>query len=81
LVVPRGGFDLELRVAGRIDPDPDAWATVAVIDDIATGSTTLELPEHPRAQYLLVWITGNLQPFESGFNAEIGEIRVHALAS
>ncbi|CAN5302784.1 hypothetical protein BH23ACT9_BH23ACT9_25150 [soil metagenome] len=81
LVVPRGGFDVELRVAGRVDPDPDAWVTVAAIAGIEDGSSTYELAQQPQAQYLLVWITGNLHPFESGFAAEIGEIRVEALAS
>jgi tRNA A-37 threonylcarbamoyl transferase component Bud32 len=81
LDVPRGGFDLEIRVAGRIAPDPDAWTTVVTIDDIETGSSTHPVDGGRMGQYLLVWITGDLQPFEGGFHAEIGEIRVSALAS
>ncbi|HUG84823.1 MAG TPA: serine/threonine-protein kinase [Euzebya sp.] len=81
LDVPQGGFDLELRVAARVDDDPAAWVTVAAVEEVASGSSTIELSGQPPAQYLLVWITGDLQPFETGFNAEIGEIRVEALAS
>ncbi|WP_370325877.1 protein kinase [Euzebya sp.] len=81
LEVPRGGFDVEIRVAGRVDPDPAAWVTATTIDDIAPGRSTYPLPENPTARYLLVWITGDLQPFETGFRAEIGEIEVQALAS
>ncbi len=81
LEVPRGGFDLEIRVAGRIDPDPSAWVTVTSIPEVASGTTSYTLGDSPQARYLLVRITGKLQPFETGYHAEIGEIRVQALAS
>lgn len=81
LDVPGGAFDVELRVAGRVDSDPDAWVTVAAIPAIAQGQSTYELEDQPQAQFLLVWITGGLQPFGTKFNAEVGEIRVEALAS
>jgi eukaryotic-like serine/threonine-protein kinase len=78
LDVPVGGFDLELRVAARPEADPDAWETVAEVDDIATGRSTVELDDRPEGRHLLVWITGDLQPFESGYRAAIGELRVVA---
>ncbi|MGI9018744.1 MAG: protein kinase domain-containing protein [Euzebya sp.] len=81
LDVPRGGFDVEIRVAGRADPDPAAWVTAVAINDIGRGRTAYPLSENPQARYVLIWITGDLQPFETGFRAEIGEIRVQALAS
>jgi eukaryotic-like serine/threonine-protein kinase len=79
--VPVGGFQLELRVAGRLDDDPDAWVVVDRIESVPAGLSTIELPDRPQAQFLLVWITGDLHPFQGGFAAEIGEIRVDALAS
>lgn len=81
LDVPQGGFDVEIRLANRIDPDPAGWATAVAIDDIAPGLTSYPLTETPQARYLLVWITGDLHPVDDQFRAEIGEIRVEALAS
>jgi hypothetical protein len=81
LDVPRGGFDVEIRVAGRIEQDPSSWTTVTAIPQIESGPTTYALSEVPQGRYLLVWITGGLQPFEGGYHAEIGEVRVQALAS
>lgn len=81
LDVPTGGFNVEIRVAGRADPDPAAWVTAAAIPNIRTGQTAYPLADNPQARFVLVWITGDLQPFESGFRAEIGELRVEALAS
>lgn len=81
LDVPRGGFDVEILVADRVDPDPAAWQPPTAIPTIPAGQTSHTWTENPQARYLLVWITGNLQPFETGYRAEIGEIQVKALAS
>ncbi|MEE8600149.1 protein kinase domain-containing protein [Euzebya tangerina] len=81
LTVPRGGFDVELRVADRPDADPANWATIQAINDIPAGTTTYGLPDMPEARYLLVWITGDLQPFRSQFRAEVAEVVVTTLAS
>lgn len=81
LSVPTGGFDLEIRVAGRTDGALDAWPVVGEVDGIDEGETRIELDGTPQARYLMVWITGDLQPFEGQFRAEIGEVRVQALAS
>lgn len=81
LDVPRGGFNLELRVSGRPDPDPAAWQPGTTIPHIGPGRTAYPLTETPQARYLLVWITGDLQPYQRWYRAEIGEIQVKALAS
>ena len=82
LAVPTGGFDMEIRVAGRPSDDLDAWPVVATVSDVEEGdSIRIDLEDQPQARYLMVWVTGNLQPFEGQFRAEIGEVRVQALAS
>ena len=81
LSVPTGGFDVEIRVAGRVSEELDAWPVVASAEEVAEGQVRLDLDDQPQARYLMVWVTGNLQPFEGQFRAEIGEVRVEALAS
>ena len=81
LEVPTGGFDVEIRVAGRTSEELSGWPVVAAMDQVEEGRVTIPLESQPQARYLMVWVTGNLQPFEGQFRAEIGEVRVQALAS
>jgi hypothetical protein len=72
------GVAVELRASSSRISDAEDAEVVAVSDELpATGSFDLDGPVE--ARYLLVWITGALQPDGNGFNrAGFGEIDVVA---
>jgi len=59
------GIEVELRTAARRPEDPEDTAVVARLSDAPTRAV-LEPRQPVEARFLVVWITGDLQPDESG---------------
>lgn len=65
LALDTPGIAVELRTAARRPTDPDDTRTVARLED-APARALLEPPRPVETRFLVVWITGDLQPDESG---------------
>jgi hypothetical protein len=55
------GLDLEIRVADEPADSPAGWEEVGAAADVAE-TVEIELADAVTTRYLLVWVTGSLQP-------------------
>jgi hypothetical protein len=69
------GTTMEIRTGDAPDGDIDSFALAAT--GTIEGSTDLTFDQAVSTRYVLVWITG-LVPVESGFQADLAEIAIHA---
>ncbi|HUH07258.1 MAG TPA: protein kinase [Egibacteraceae bacterium] len=71
------GFTYELRAAEAPGEAPDDWSTVAAEQQAGGGVLATTFDEPVVTQYVLVWITGGLQPHGDGrFKAELSQMTI-----
>jgi eukaryotic-like serine/threonine-protein kinase len=69
------GVTYELRVADEPGADLDAWRPVALVEG-AEGFVETAFDEPVTTRYVLVWVTGELPSYGSGYAAEFAAIAV-----
>jgi serine/threonine-protein kinase len=75
VVTTTPGISYELRVADAPTAIPEGWRRVAAVA-AAGGRDDLRFDEPQTARYLLIWVTGNLQPIEGRHRAAFSEVTV-----
>jgi hypothetical protein len=73
LTTPTPGFSYELRVADSPASALEGWRAVSTVA-AATGRDQLRFEQPQTARYLLVWVTGNLQPLDRRRRAAVSEL-------
>jgi serine/threonine-protein kinase len=69
------GVGYELRVADNPSPTLEGWRVVGNVA-VATGRDELRFEQPQTARYVLLWVTGNLQPVDGRHRAAISELTV-----
>jgi eukaryotic-like serine/threonine-protein kinase len=67
------GISYELRVANDPTPTLDGWRPVGNVA-AATARDDVRFEQPQTARYLLVWVTGNLQPVDGRYRGGISEL-------
>lgn len=70
------GVSYEVRVADQPAAALEGWRTVATVAQARPEVTEVRPEEAVTARYVLVWITGNLQPRSGRFTAEFSALAV-----
>ena len=80
LDVASPGVRYEVRaIQGDASEDAEDWALVAGEEEAAEGPVRTVFVEPVATRYLLVYVTGDLQPIEGRFSAAFAELAVEAL--
>jgi tRNA A-37 threonylcarbamoyl transferase component Bud32 len=70
------GLTLQVRVADPPAGTVDGWTVVGSVDDAAAETIQIPVAEGTVSQYVLVWITGDLPQYQSGFAAQFTQVTV-----
>ena len=80
LDVATPGVRYEVRaIQGDASEDAEDWALVGGEEDAAGGPVRTVFSEPVATRYLLVYVTGDLQPIDGRFSAAFSELAVEAL--
>lgn len=74
------GVRYEVRLADAPAPSVDAWTLAGTVESAGPEVTEVALAEQVEGRYLLIWITGQLQPRNGRYTAEFSALAIRGRA-